>query len=630
MKEDLKKFKEFIKEKGNKYPLLFSLLGVLFSVGSVVGISYAAWTKVSSTGNNSITTGTISMRYVEDMTFAAINNAEPMTAQAAYQSNNYFPFQVAAEAQDEVEIPYEITISTKDTTTFDYGTNQKIRLGLKKENSIVTDAGFNLEGSSNKVNYTDGVIVANLPSSGTMLTGNPQTIYKGTITTNESSEVVHNFKLYLWVDNEMDASEISEKYALTININTGDSTPNYSKYTLTYNNQSGTGCTNKQVRQNSSWGALCVPTRDTYRFAGWYTATSGGEEVTASTLATSNRTVYARWVRPRLKSGSDSTTSVFGHTFTKSTIESINFVTEIDIPTGAENWDASIDGDGSVMAWVTDTNSNSKYELYIGTNGDKIYAPVNSNYLFMDFSNAIAINGLNILDTSKATSMVNMFSGCSKLTSLDLSNFNTSSVSSTQSMFSGCSSLTSLDLSSFNTSSVTGMASMFMNASGLTNLNISSFNTSGVTTMTSMFSGCSSLTGLDLSNFNTTSLNSVGSMFKNCSSLTSLNLSSFNITTTNLSYMFQGCSSLTNLDLSGFNTSTTTLAAGTFDGCSNLVTVYVDSTKWNMSGVTTSSNMFKDCTKIVGGNGTTYNSSYIDKTYAHVDVAGNPGYLVER
>ena len=630
MKEDLEKFKEFIKEKGNKYPILFSLLGVLFSVGSVVGISYAAWTKVSSTGNNSITTGTISMRYVEDMTFAAINNAEPMTAQAAYQSNNYFPFQVAAEAQDEVEIPYEITISTKDTTTFDYGTNQKIRLGLKKENSIVTDAGFNLEGSSNKVNYTNGVIVANLPSSGTMLTGNPQTIYKGTITTNESSEVVHNFKLYLWVDNEIDASEISEKYALTININTGDSTPNYSKYTLTYNNQSGTGCTNKQVRQNSSWGALCVPTRDTYRFAGWYTATSGGEEVTASTMATSNRTVYARWVRPMLKAQNYGETNIFGHTFARADIEEVNFVTNINIPNGAENWDASVNNDGSVMAWVTDSNSNGKYELYLGTNGPAIYV-TSASCLFYNYSNVTQINGLDMLDISGCGSMYAMFQNCSSLISLDLSNFNTTGVTLMHSIFSGCSSLTALDLSSFNTSSVTAMASMFQDCSSLTSLNLSGFVTNSVNNMASMFSGCSSLTSLDLSNFSSNSLTTVSGMFSECTSLTNISFGNFNIgSSSNISYMFQNCSSLTTLDLSSFNTNSVTMTVGTFNGCSNLVTVYVDSSKWNMSNVTNSSSMFNGCTKIVGGNGTTYNASYKDKTYAHVDATGNPGYLVER
>lgn len=37
--------------------------------------------------------------------------------------------------------------------------------------------------------------------------------------------------------------------------------------------------------------------------------------------------------------------------------------------------------------------------------------------------------------------------------------------------------------------------------------------------------------------------------------------------------------------------------------------------------------MFSNCTAIVGQNGTTYDSSYIDASYAHIDVPGNPGYL---
>ena len=43
-----------------------------------------------------------------------------------------------------------------------------------------------------------------------------------------------------------------------------------------------------------------------------------------------------------------------------------------------------------------------------------------------------------------------MFSNCSSLTSLDLSNFNTSRVINMQYMFYGCSSMTSLDLSNFD------------------------------------------------------------------------------------------------------------------------------------------------------------------------------------
>ena len=37
--------------------------------------------------------------------------------------------------------------------------------------------------------------------------------------------------------------------------------------------------------------------------------------------------------------------------------------------------------------------------------------------------------------------------------------------------------------------------------------------------------------------------------------------------------------------------------------------------------------MFKNCSNLVGGNGTTYNLNYIDKTYACIDVKSAPGYF---
>ena len=70
-----------------------------------------------------------------------------------------------------------------------------------------------------------------------------------------------------------------------------------------------------------------------------------------------------------------------------------------------------------------------------------------------------------------------------------------------------------------------------------------------------------------------------------------------------------------------------------FQNCSSLTTIYVSefnsetNTGWTTSAVTNSGNMFSNCTKIVGGNGTTYNSSYVDKTYAVIDKTGTPGYL---
>ena len=58
-------------------------------------------------------------------------------------------------------------------------------------------------------------------------------------------------------------------------------------------------------------------------------------------------------------------------------------------------------------------------------------------------------------------------------------------------MFSDCSSLTSLDLTNFDTSKVTGMSSMFYNCSKLTQITVSNkwIINSGTST-DGMFSGC--------------------------------------------------------------------------------------------------------------------------------------------
>ena len=99
----------------------------------------------------------------------------------------------------------------------------------------------------------------------------------------------------------------------------------------------------------------------------------------------------------------------------------------------------------------------------------------------------------NVGPYSGYTNMRNIFSGCSSLTSLDLSGWNTSNVTDMQYMFNGCENLKSLDLSHFNTSKVIYMHCMFQYCSSLTSLDLSGWNTSKVIMMDYMFFGCSSL-----------------------------------------------------------------------------------------------------------------------------------------
>ena len=132
---------------------------------------------------------------------------------------------------------------------------------------------------------------------------------------------------------------------------------------------------------------------------------------------------------------------------------------------------------------------------------------------------------------------------------------------------------------------------------GLENL-----NTSDVTNMQSMFEGCQSLTELDLSTFNTANVTNTNCMFQACVNLETLNIALFNIgKMEDMRFMFAGCS--------------------------KLKTIYCNS---NWSGSEAQSDyMFSGCSALEGGQGTTYNNSKIDKSYARPDDPDNdkPGYF---
>ena len=69
-------------------------------------------------------------------------------------------------------------------------------------------------------------------------------------------------------------------------------------------------------------------------------------------------------------------------------------------------------------------------------------------------------------------------------------------------------------------------AGMFSRCTSLTEINLSNFNTENVTTITGMFSDCTSLTTLDLSNFNTENVTSMRTMFSSCKDRKSTRLNS--------------------------------------------------------------------------------------------------------
>ena len=286
----------------------------------------------------------------------------------------------------------------------------------------------------------------------------------------------------------------------------------------------------------------------------------------------------------------------------------------------------------SGIAWSNISNNGWGVQLTNKTSTEAVTSnictyinnrPITSmSYMFRD-SQAASID-LNSFDTSNITDMSDMFTN-TQVTTLDLSNFDTSKVTNMSGMFDG-SKATTLDLSSFNTSNVTNMSSMFF-GSQATILDVSNFDTSKVIYMNYMFYN-SQATTLDISGFNTSNVTNMSYMFYN-SQATTLDVSHFDTSkVTNMSNMFQG-SQVTTLDLSSFDTSNVTNIGYMFRSATNLKTIYV-SNKFNTGNVTNSSGMFTGSTNLVGGKGTKYNSSYVDKTYARIDGGtSNPGYFTD-
>ena len=242
----------------------------------------------------------------------------------------------------------------------------------------------------------------------------------------------------------------------------------------------------------------------------------------------------------------------------------------------------------------------------------------------MFYNSKATVLNLSSFNTSKVTNMNAMFNKSQAIT-IDVSSFNTSNVTNMSNMF-DYSQATALDLSNFNTSNVTDMSWMFSN-SQTTTLNLSNFNTSNVTSMEEMFYK-SQATTIDVSSFNTSNVTNMKYMF-GYSQATALDLSNFNTSkVTNMYAMFYKSQIIT-LDVSSFDTSNVTDMSYMFNNSIKLKTIYA-SNKFKTDLVTSSSNMFYNSTLLVGGLGTTYNSSYVDKTYARIDGGtSSPGYFTD-
>ncbi|MGN0437061.1 MAG: BspA family leucine-rich repeat surface protein [Lachnospiraceae bacterium] len=292
-----------------------------------------------------------------------------------------------------------------------------------------------------------------------------------------------------------------------------------------------------------------------------------------------------------------------------------------------DTWSWSLDADGVLLIEGTDINKGDLSvwpwsSTYTSKIKEAKVTGSGSGSIGSMFSGCTVMTSLDLseFDTTNVTDMSYLFWCCYELTDLNFGNFNTGSVTTMENMFGNCSGLTSLDVSSFDTSNVTNMGGVFWGCSGLTDLDVSNFDTSNVTSMYSMFYKCSKLTRLDVSNFNTANVINMSSVFSFCSSLSEVNIDNFdtgNATSishlffcctsltnvdismldtgnvTDMSYMFNGCTALTSVDVSGLDTSNVTNMTYMFSGCSSLTSL--DISNFDASNVTSMSQMYFGC-----------------------------------
>ena len=316
----------------------------------------------------------------------------------------------------------------------------------------------------------------------------------------------------------------------------------------------------------------------------------------------------------------------FWHPVYSSKISTVDILTNKDVPNNAvESWDVSEEQNGTVMAWIIDDSENSgMYKLYIGGDGG-VYAPSDSSYLFMSFNNAISMN-LSNLDTSKVTSMTQMFLNCTNLTEINVSGWDVSNVTSSfRSFFSTLSKLTTLNVSNWNMGDVTDMSLMFSSLTNLKTINMKNFKTPNITDMSYLFSGCKSLETIDLSSFDTSKVTDMNNMFYNVPIVT-LNLSNWsNGKITDMSTMFAGKTTLKTLKLNNFKTTNVTNMYAMFAGCTNLTSL--DLYSFDTSKVTNMLTMFSGCTNLTSLDLCSFDTSKVTNMYAMFASTTNLKYV---
>ena len=196
------------------------------------------------------------------------------------------------------------------TVSTDHSTNATVQLSFSvtevptytiTANPTTKDFGSLTEGYTAPEAQT--VTITNTGNSSVTLTQPTSTKYTiGTLSTttlaaNGTATFTVTPKTGLAVGNHNETLTVSTDHSTNATVELRFSVTAVPDYTVTFNPNGGTvGETTRSVAPGTAIGALPTPTRSgSYSFDGWYTAASGGTQISASTTVNANVSYYAHW-----------------------------------------------------------------------------------------------------------------------------------------------------------------------------------------------------------------------------------------------------------------------------------------------------------------------------------------------
>ena len=217
-----------------------------------------------------------------DATGMVIEATYSDSSTAAVTSYTYAPTGALTTSDTEVTISYTEGGVTKTCT-------QAITVNAAPP-APVTLSGISVKTAPDKVDYTEGEL---FDATGMVI----EATYSDSSKKDVTSYTYAPTAALTTADTEVTISYteggVTKTCTQAITVNAAPPAP--VEYTVTFHVNGGSGTIPPQTTSGQKLASLPTASRAGYRFDGWYTAASGGSEITTAHVYAANTTLYAHW-----------------------------------------------------------------------------------------------------------------------------------------------------------------------------------------------------------------------------------------------------------------------------------------------------------------------------------------------